>query len=355
MPNLNYDNPEVQRWMTEICKYWIEVFDIDGYRFDAVWGVTARNPEYTQQLRLALKRIKPEILMLAEDKASWHNVFDERFDVAFDWASSEGWVSQWSWQVLYHDYWQDQNVTIFNSWQQGRNQRMRDALTNNEEGYHQSAKILRFMENNDTQRFIRHHGLERTKMVAALELSLPGVPLIYNGQEIGFDGLHPYYGQPIFKRGQSIQSLDTKGLFSYYQHLIKLKKSLPALHNDNFEELQISPSYYVFAIRRWHGDQNIFTVLNIGDQNETADLSIPINRLELDSMKTYYLTELLTGEIISGTAQDLQIINLDLNKYTAKIYILADTVTVTDVEEIVQSNKIRTFALMQNYPNPFNP
>ena len=60
--------------------------DIDGYRFDAVWGVNARKPDFTTQLRLALKRVKPEILMLAEDKATSSMVFDERFDVAFDWA-----------------------------------------------------------------------------------------------------------------------------------------------------------------------------------------------------------------------------------------------------------------------------
>ncbi len=355
LPNLNYNNPEVQRWMSEICKYWIEEFDIDGYRFDAVWGVTARNPEYTKQLRLALKRIKPEILMLAEDKASWHNVFDERFDVSFDWAASESWVSQWSWQEVYHDYWMDKSITIFNAPVSNRSQRLRDALTNDGNGYHPRAKILRYMENNDMQRFIRHHGMERAKMVAALIFSLHGMPLIYNGQEIGFDGLHPYYGMPIFKRGQSIQSLDNQGLFPYYQRLIKLRKTLPALHSDNYDELVISPTQNIFAFRRWQDDQNVFTVLNMGDQSETANLSLPIEILQLDSIKTYYLTELMTGEVISGKPQELHSVKLALNKYSTKMYILADTVTATGIEELAYINKPRTFELMQNYPNPFNP
>ncbi|HSD62800.1 MAG TPA: alpha-amylase family glycosyl hydrolase, partial [Ignavibacteriaceae bacterium] len=69
--NLNFNNPEVQKWITEALKFWLVNFDIDGYRFDAVWGVNARNPEFMKNARLALKRIKPEFLMLAEDKATW--------------------------------------------------------------------------------------------------------------------------------------------------------------------------------------------------------------------------------------------------------------------------------------------
>ena len=139
LPNLNFDNPEVRKWITDAAKYWIEEFDIDGYRFDAVWGVTARNPQFTKDLRLALKRIKPEILMLAEDKASQDQVFDERFDVGFDWTPEESWVSHWSWQT---DYNPNANPTIFNySNQNQRSNLLRSALTNDGNGY---ARMRRF-------------------------------------------------------------------------------------------------------------------------------------------------------------------------------------------------------------------
>jgi glycosidase len=222
LPNLNYDNAEVQRWMIEICKYWIEQFDIDGYRFDAVWGVNARKPDFTRQLRLALKRIKPEILMLAEDKATSSMVFEEQFDVAFDWARDPYWVSKWSWQTEYNDWWEDKNYTIFNSAWHADN--LKYAINNYGLGYSPNAKILRFMENNDLHRFIRHHGLERTKMIAALMFALHGIPLIYNGQEIGFSQAHPYSTKYIFERHLPIKDQDPYGLFQYYQRLIQLRK-----------------------------------------------------------------------------------------------------------------------------------
>ena len=41
LPNLNYDNPQVRRWMAEALSYWIREFDVDGYRVDAIWGCQA--------------------------------------------------------------------------------------------------------------------------------------------------------------------------------------------------------------------------------------------------------------------------------------------------------------------------
>ena len=216
LPNLNYNNPEVQNWMLSACKYWIEEFDIDGYRFDAIWGVTARCPSFTKELRLALKRIKPEILMLAEDKASQDYVFNERFDLAFDWAPGEFWVSQWYYETIYNDWWTNKQNTIFNTVSPlDRVDRLRKILFNAPGGYAENAMVLRYMGNNDLIPFTRNHTLEQTKMAATLFLSLHGVPMIYNGQEIGFD-THPYSAAYIFQRGKTIRSQDKTGLYDFF-------------------------------------------------------------------------------------------------------------------------------------------
>ncbi len=353
LPNLNFGNLEVQKWITEAAKYWIEKFDIDGYRFDAVWGVTARNPQFTKDLRLALKRIKPDILMLAEDKASQSQVFDERFDAGFDWTPEYSWVSHWSWQTSYNP---NANPTIFNySNQNQRSNLLRNALSNNSIGYSNNAKVLRFMTNNDLYYFITHHGLDRTKMVAALMFSLDGIPLIYNGLEIGKTG-HPYSTEFIYFSGYPIDFADPNHLFPYFQNLIQLRKGYPALRSNNFEEISVSPSSYVFGFRRWSGDQNLFTVLNMGDQAASVTVNLPVDDLNLDTIKTYYLTDLLSGEIISGTKKELTQFSTNMNKYTARIYSLADTMVVVGMHnEIADINLPAEYRLDQNYPNPFNP
>ncbi|MDO8551040.1 MAG: alpha-amylase family glycosyl hydrolase [Ignavibacteria bacterium] len=350
LPNLNYDNPEVQKWITEAATYWVRELDIDGYRFDAVWGVNARNPDFMKQLRLAIKRIKPELLMLAEDKATRAETFDENFDAAYDWYPEEDWVSHWTWQT---DYNPNANPTIFNySNQNLRSQLLRYAITNHGNGFAPDAKVLHFMENNDQFHFITHHGLDRTKMVAALEFTLHGIPLIYNGQEIGKEG-HPYEHEFIFYPGLPLDYDDIYGLFGYYQNLIKWRKILPALYRGDYEEISVSPNQYVFSFRRWKNDQNVITVLNMRSSSANAVVTLPVNEMNLDSTKTYYLTNLLEGDYIAGTPSELATLNIPMEQYSAKVYLLADSI-VTGVEDIA-SIVPGTFDVFQNYPNPFNP
>ncbi len=352
--NLNYDNPEVQRWITEACKFWVENYDIDGYRFDAVWGVNARNPEFMKNLRLAIKRIKPGFLMLAEDKATQASTFDENFDAAYDWYPEESWVSHWVWQT---DYNPNANPTIFNY--QNENQRsglLRDAITNHGNGFAPDAKILRFMENNDQFHFITHHGLARTKMVAALEFTLTGIPLVYNGQEIGVEG-HPYEIEFTFFPGFPIDHSDPDHLFPYYKNLIHWRKTLPALYEGNYDELSITPNQSVFSFRRFTDYQNVVTILNMGSSTANAVVSLPVNEMNLDSSKIYYMTNLLEGDVISGTPAELSSISVPMDNFSAKVYLLADSIVqVTGIREVASGTEVpEAFNLSQNYPNPFNP
>ena len=351
LPNLNYDNPEVQRWITEACKYWIEKYDIDGYRLDAVWGVNARNPQFMQQLRLALKRLKPEVLLLGEDKATWPMVFEQRFDAAYDWGPTEEWVSQWSYQT---DYSSSENWTVFNAVPANeRSQALRQALTNNGNGYHPRAKILRFMENNDLFRFIQHHGVERTKMAAAFFFTLHGIPMIYNGQEIGFS-THPYYTSYIYSQNQSIQSFDFLGFFPFYRKLINIRNSYQAFASDHFKELEVNPSSHVFAYRRWKGNQNGFVIINLANNSVMASLSLPTDSLELDPAATYYLSDVNNGDVFSGTPAELAVVDLQMDPYQARIFLLADTAISVNIPQLSGLTVPGSFELQQNYPNPFN-
>ena len=352
LPNLNYDNPEVRKWMTEACEYWIKKYDIDGYRFDAIWGVNARDSGFTHQLRFALKSLKPDILMLAEDKATHPMVFDNRFDAAYDWTSEESWVSHWSWQT---DYNPNADPTIFNNSNQNtRSSLLRNALTNNGKGFASNAIVLHFMENNDTQRFIAFHSLAQTKMVAAFMLALNGIPLIYNGQEIG-DLQFPYEAEYIFYPGYPITHDDQYHLFPYYQYLIHLRESLPALYSSNYDEISVSPNNYIFAFRRWKENQNVFCLMNMGNSSVNADVAVPVDKMNLDSSKTYYLTDMINGNVFSGYPADFKSINIPVDQYSTRLFLFADTImTVTGIKTPENSTPV-AFELKQNYPNPFNP
>lgn len=352
LPNLNYDHPEVRTMMIEAGKHWVEKFNIDGYRIDAVWGVNARRPEFMKQWRLALKRIKPDLLLLGEDKATWDSSFDERFDAAYDWARSEAWVSQWTWQVSYSE---TANRTIF-SWVQ-ENQRaaaLRSSLTNGGTGYHPRAKILRFMENNDTFRFRATHDDLRTRTVAALMFSLDGIPMLYNGQEIGA-ATHPYSTYQVFSAGSPIWNQDPHNLFSYYRHLARLRTRFQSFTSRNFEELVSIPSASSYGYRRWEGGENVFVLVNMAGAATTGRLYIPVQKLGLDSLKLYYFTDLVTNEAFPSTVAQMSQFNFPIGGYSTRMFLLSDSAVTTSVPLAGGGAIPGRFTLSQNYPNPFNP
>lgn len=288
--NLNYQSKEVQQWMIEACKYWVREFDIDGFRFDAVWGVNARCPEFAERLKTELKCLKPDFLMLAEDKGSDEHVYKLGYDVAYDWRKDTSWVSHWSWQYKYDA---KKSFTVFNFPDaQKRAEMLREQLfTNN--GY--NDRLLRFMENNDLPRFITDHGIQGTKMVAALLFSLPGIPMIYCGQEVGFES-PVYSSKPIFSTDSSIQSSDKSGLFNYYAKLTHLRASFDALRSNKMHELSINPSSTMVAFTRESQQELFIIVLNLDSNSTNAMIDLRNYPTLIDKIKNYELKDVLSSD-----------------------------------------------------------
>ncbi len=218
LPNLNYDNPEVRRMMTEAFSYWVREFDVDGFRVDAAWGIKERNPDFWPGWRRELKRIKPDLLLLAEASARDPYYFDHGFDAAYDWTYS---VGDWAWGEIWNAY--KFRLLAYN---------LTDALTNTPDGLHPDALTLRFLNNNDTyKRFIARYGEGTTRVATALLLTVPGIPSVYTGDEYGLE-FQPYEQVEPLKFVEQYP-----GLRDYHKKLISLRKSLSSLHSRNFSIL----------------------------------------------------------------------------------------------------------------------
>lgn len=363
MVNWDFDNPEVERLIIEASRYWIEEFDVDGYRFDAVWAPHARDPEFTRRWRLALKRIKPEALLLAEAKAPYSQAYEDTghpdifqsFDVAYDWTASDDCISQWAWarKCSYSAYTDGEQRTIFNSGVTGlRTRDLRNALTNYRNGFPDDAVILRFLENNDLPRMRMNHSVEQTKMAAALLFALDGIPMLYYGQELG-----TIFQYPSYPPGDPLVRYDRDGMWSYYQHLIRLRRTFPAFTTRNFTEVNVGPANvtgHVYAFRRWTTDQNVFAAINMAGEAVSAELFLPVGEMGLDPGTTYYLTDLFTGESLMLTTDELEAVAVDLPAYSTRLWILADSVVAIPTSAESPDEPLPdTFVLNPSYPNPF--
>jgi glycosidase len=171
LPNLEYAEPEVQRLAIEAALFWLREADVDGFRLDAAWGVQQRTPGFWSAWTAEVLRVKPDALLLAEASAREALWSELGFTLAYDWTAN---VGEWAWTGLF-------------SKKSVRTSELAAALATAD-----GTPPLHFIEDNDTgKRFISSYGIGATRAAAALLAALPGMPLLFTGQEIGAE-YEPY-------------------------------------------------------------------------------------------------------------------------------------------------------------------
>ncbi|HEX8132842.1 MAG TPA: alpha-amylase family glycosyl hydrolase, partial [Actinomycetes bacterium] len=243
LPNLDYGHPEVRRMVVEAFSHWVRDLGVDGFRVDAAWGVQRRRPDFWPALRRELKRIDPDLLLLAEGSARDPYFFTHGFDLAYDWTDEPG---RWAWTGAFDH-------------PQETGSRLAAAIANPPRGYAPGAVVLRFLNNNDTDvRFVDRHGPARTRVAAILQFTVPGVPALFAGDEIGAS-YRPYADlAPIPWR-------DRHGLRPLYRRLIDLKHRLPALHTGQLDLVASTPGgSFAYLRPAATGGQPVLVVLNFG-------------------------------------------------------------------------------------------
>ena len=201
---LNYANHDVWRGQIEAMRYFVEKFAVDGFRCDMAMLVPI---EFWQEVSRELHAIKPDIFMLAE--AEEDNLFDGAFNMSY----------QWNIHHIMCDIAKGQRRV----WD------LRNAIHGERARYPREAMRMSFTSNHDEnswsgseyQRFGRS-----LEIMTALTFLMPStMPLIYCGQEVGYD--HSF---EFFERDPIPASKYTEGeMTKLYKALTALKHSEPAL------------------------------------------------------------------------------------------------------------------------------
>ena len=292
LPNLNWDNPQVAAYMTAAFEYWIRAADIDGFRVDVAWGIRERSPQVWPALIHRLRRIDPDTVMVAEAGARDPYYIENGFDLAYDWTEAPG---QWAWQAAFE-----------NPGRAGR--LLHEAISATRESPH---RVLRFLNNNDTgQRFISRYGADMTRVAAVLLHTVPGVPLVYTGDEVGAE-YEPYDDPP------PIAWDDRHGLRHLYRRLAVLREALPALHSGQCISLPPPDSPSVYAFIRAVDHRNwVLVMLNFGPPAQvTVDLPVPYAHW----VAATALVDLLGGEPVRPVENTPGRLRITLDGSSAKL------------------------------------
>ena len=277
LENLNYGNPEVRRYMLAAITFWFRNYSIDGFRADAAWAVRQRDPDFWPLLREDVESIRPGVLLVAEASARDPYYMGHGFDAAYDWTTELG---HWAWQGVFGQPGQLPDL-----------HQLRTALTNEGRGFaaDDAAGVVHFLNNNDTgQRFIAAHGVTATRLAAALLVTVPGIPLVYAGDEVGAS-FEPYaHPAPLGWR-------DPHHLLGLYTRLIHLRREIPALRSARLRLLHTSRDGSVLAYVREAAEsqQNVTVVLNFGQ----ASFDLPVTTIQAGKKPAvpWWAEDLLSG------------------------------------------------------------
>ena len=238
---LNLENPEVQDYLKESVKFWIEYFDIDGIRLDVAYSL----PRWFMAMLSDFARsFKPDFFMVGEvlgDNAGY--MFDEgHLDAITDYPGYKGMWSSFN------------SLNVFE---------IAHTLKRNMFDMYRGKSLLTFLDNHDVDRIAsKLSDKKKLSLLFALQLTLPGIPCIYYGSEWGTEGkkipgmsddsLRPAFTKP-----------EPNELTEYIEQLIHLRNEHPALNSGQFKELLLTNKQYVFE-REAEGER-IIVALNIDD------------------------------------------------------------------------------------------
>lgn len=248
--DLNFDVPEMRRAMIDAMDFWLRETDIDGFRCDVAWGVPA---DFWDDARASFDSIKP-VYMLAEDED--HPAF---LNTAFE--------SNYAWQ-LHH---------IINDVAQGKKDvtEITSYFEKAKNKYPARAFPMQFITNHDENSWagsVSERLGDAANAFAVFSFTVPGIPLIYSGQEAGMSKRLEF-----FEKDQ-IDWSRLNEVSPFYQQLTQLKHQNKAFSNGieggSFTMIGNSQPEKLFAFVREKENNKVLVLLNLSDKKVSATLNL---------------------------------------------------------------------------------
>jgi len=286
-PTFDFErSTEARKIMIDNAVWWIEKFNIDGFRLDAVKHIPH---VFFRELR---GRIKNEIefpqgktfFMVGETISSRSKIMEYVGD------------SELNSQFDFPLYWAIRDVF---AWQTQGFKHMEQEIKNSQTAYGAGRPMSVFIGNHDFARFatlsngdIKPNSNEKDdkiivapptsetykkiKLAMTFLMTNPGIPMIYYGDEIGLAGK----GDPDNRRMMKFDlSAEEKDLFDYISKLILIRKQNPASRYGVNKTILAENDFYAYS-NVWF-DNEIVVVLNRSTSPAVRNLNMPGKWLNL--------------------------------------------------------------------------
>lgn len=255
MPKLNLKNPEVEKYITDVACYWIKECDIDGWRLDVGDEISHF---FWKNFRKAIKAVKKDMLIIGE---IWH--------YAGDFLEGDEWdtVMNYPFYLNLIDLLADEKINVSQFVQnlgylKGRlNKKCYPLMWN-------------LIDSHDTARFLHlcHDNKKKQHLAAAFQLLLPGMPMVYYGDEYAMPGAN----DPDCRRGMYWdEEYQDKEMYNWYKKLMQVRKTHACIVEGEMIETIANDDEDTIVMIRKNGEETIAMLFNCGNSakefNEYAE------------------------------------------------------------------------------------
>lgn len=368
MPDINFDHQPVKDSLFAAADFWLREIGVDGFRLDAVLYIhedgeqlqhVPKTLDFWHDFNRQVKQSNPDAFTVGEAWTGTDQILpyvtEDRIDYAFEFNLAE---------------------SILSAVQSGDTRHLRRQMQRVYDSY-PYQQFATFLTNHDQNRVmsVLNQNTDQAKMAAAIYLTLPGVPYLYYGEEIGMTGTKPdpeirtpmqwssdqnagfTNAAPWIRVNNNYRTVnvaaqenDPESLLNWYRKLIRLRSGHPSLRTGSYRHVQASDNG-VFSFLRKKDDEKMLILINTGSRHvDELDLSLP--GLSLEQGQTIYHNLIADEKTLVYITDDKRITDLSLQPHQAKILALSHT-TPTNADPVEVSGQ--SFRLDQNYPNPFNP
>ncbi len=247
--DLNYDNKELRKEMTSDMLHWIKNENIDGFRCDVAGNVPL---DFWQQAIPQLRRGK-NIFMLAE---AWEPELlkDGLFDMAYGWEAHH----------------------TMNRIAQGKNSvKDWDAyIQKANKDYEANDILMNFIDNHDENSWngtVKSRLGKAEEAMTALSYMMPGMPLIYSGNEYGLEHSLKFFEKDSIPKTKGKQ-------WDLRAKLGKLKSENSALNGGKnkatYKRIPTSNDAQILIFEREKNGEKVIYLANLSNQVMSVNLPI---------------------------------------------------------------------------------
>lgn len=235
---LDYSNKNLRRYVIDMLKSWIRDYDLDGFRCDVAMFIPT---DFWEEARAEVDKIKPNTIWLAESEKA--DLLVRAFDLDYS----------WNLHSTLTDVMRGSNPASA----------LRRVWEEQQRTFPKGAIRLRFTDNHDERRAIARFGERGAIAAQTLMFTLDGVPLVYNGMEVGdttesgapalFERL-PIFWQIAERRPEFPR---------FYKAMVALRKSSVALRRGDLTWLRNSDEDRVLTFSRKSGNEELLVAINL--------------------------------------------------------------------------------------------